>query len=254
MAIAVRPGSNVFYEVSGSGPGGYLLLHGWGCDHVTMCPIARHLAERHTVANMDLRGHGQSSMESAAYTSADVVGDMLAVIEQVGLESPVLVGHSLGAKFVLACVQSHPHAASGIVLLDTSIIESRQRQVARLSVVEEGRYDDLRTRVESMFLPSDHSEQRDRVVESTVGARPEVAIAALHAGDKIDMATALASCEMPVLYIGASRPMEDPQLMRNLNPRVGYGQVIGSGHFLQLDVPEQVNAMIDRFAELHVTR
>jgi pimeloyl-ACP methyl ester carboxylesterase len=81
-----------------------------------------------------------------------------------------------------------------------------------------------------------------------------VAIAALHAGDEIDMATALAGYEGPVLYIAASRPMEDPQLMKNLNSRLVYGQVVGSGHFLQLDVPAQVNAMIDRFVELQVAR
>jgi hypothetical protein len=30
-------------------------------------------------------------------------------------------------------------------------------------------------------------------------------------------------------------------------PELLYGQTVGSGHFCQLEVPEQVNAMIDRF-------
>jgi pimeloyl-ACP methyl ester carboxylesterase len=252
MAVASRPGSEVFYEASGRGPAGFLLLHGWCADHESMRPIARHLSQRHRTVNMDLRGHGRSSMEKPGYGSADVVGDMLAVIEQSGLVAPVLIGHSIGAKFVLACVQSAPRAARGIVLLDTSIIESAQRKANRRAVVAEGRYADLRARLEAQFLPSAHSPHRDRIVQAAVTSAPDVALAALHAGDEVDMATALAGCELPVLYIGASKPMEDPQLMKNLNPRLCYGQAVGSGHYVQLDVPEQVNAMIDRFCELEV--
>ena len=32
-----------------------------------------------------------------------------------------------------------------------------------------------------------------------------------------------------------------------LAPQILYGKTVGSGHFCQLEVPEQVNAMIDRF-------
>jgi pimeloyl-ACP methyl ester carboxylesterase len=35
--------------------------------------------------------------------------------------------------------------------------------------------------------------------------------------------------------------------MHDLLPQLAYGQTVGSGHFCQLEVPEQVNAMLDRF-------
>ncbi|MBK5198896.1 MAG: alpha/beta hydrolase, partial [Methyloceanibacter sp.] len=35
--------------------------------------------------------------------------------------------------------------------------------------------------------------------------------------------------------------------LRELVPQLRFGHVVGSGHFCQLEVPEQVNAMIDRF-------
>src|SRR6202034_1568363 len=114
-----------YYEASGSGQPCYLLLHGWCCDHVSMRPVARHLAAAGQVANMDLRGHGRTSLDTDRYTSADVVGDMAAVIETARLQGPVLVGHSIGAKFVLAFVQARPAEVSAIVLLDTSIVESK---------------------------------------------------------------------------------------------------------------------------------
>ncbi len=251
MAVAVRTGSSIFCEISGSDAAGYLLLHGWCCDHVSMRPIARHLAQRGRVANMDLRGHGRSTLDTAGYTSADVVGDMAAVIELAELTAPVIIGHSLGAKFALAFASSRPRDVRAIVLLDTSIVESQQRQATRLELAGRGSPADRRARLEAMFLPSDRSARRDRIIAAMLATPVPVSVAALRAGDGVDTAKALASCQVPVLYIAASRPMEDPALMRNLYPPLSYGQVVGSGHFVQLDAPEQVNAMIDRFDRLH---
>ena len=36
-------------------------------------------------------------------------------------------------------------------------------------------------------------------------------------------------------------------VLRALNPRIRTGQTVGAGHFNQLEVPQQVNAMIERF-------
>ena len=41
--------------------------------------------------------------------------------------------------------------------------------------------------------------------------------------------------------------------MRHLNPRLCFGQVVGSGHFVQLEAPTQVNAMIEQFVRLYGT-
>ena len=55
--------------------------------------------------------------------------------------------------------------------------------------------------------------------------------------------TALAS------YIAADelQPRADMTRFHELRPQLFYGQTVGSGHFCQLEVPEQINAMIDRF-------
>lgn len=53
----------------------------------------------------------------------------------------------------------------------------------------------------------------------------------------------------PALYIAADEPSPrcDMARLRELLPRLQLGQIVGSGHFCQLDVPEQVQPMIDRF-------
>jgi pimeloyl-ACP methyl ester carboxylesterase len=217
-----------------------------------MRPVGTSLARPSRVANMDLRGHGRSSLDVIEYTKTDIVEDMLAVTDAAGLRNPVLIGHSLGAKFVLEFAHQHPARTRAVVLLDTSIVESRQRQATRLIESERGLTEELRSRLDRMFRADDLSALRRRTTEVMLQMPRDSSTAALRAGDSVDTATALASCEMPVLYIAASRPGEDPQLMRQLNPSIYFGQVVGSGHFVQFDALAQVSAMINRFVQLYV--
>jgi pimeloyl-ACP methyl ester carboxylesterase len=73
------------------------------------------------------------------------------------------------------------------------------------------------------------------------------AYAALYAWDG---ETALKSCRVPLLSVAAAVPLTDPARLRELCPHAVTGQTVGAGHFLQLEVPEQVNAMIDRFLRI----
>jgi pimeloyl-ACP methyl ester carboxylesterase len=62
-----------------------------------------------------------------------------------------------------------------------------------------------------------------------------------------DSASAVAACKVPVLYIDTGTPNADLQRFGELCPQLVIGKIVGSGHFLELEVPEQVNAMIERF-------
>jgi pimeloyl-ACP methyl ester carboxylesterase len=61
-----------------------------------------------------------------------------------------------------------------------------------------------------------------------------------------------AACRMPFLYITGAAPRSDFEQLRELCPQVVFGQVVGAGHFSQLLVPDQINAMIARFLALNV--
>ena len=80
-------------------------------------------------------------------------------------------------------------------------------------------------------------------------APQHVAVSALEGGHAYDASEAEGRLAAPVLYIAADEypPRADITRLRELVPEPHYGHVVGSGHFCQLEVPEQVNAMIDRF-------
>jgi N-formylmaleamate deformylase len=68
---------------------------------------------------LDMRGRGLSQrVPYGAHRAGDYADDVLAFIDQVGLDRPLLVGHSLGAR-VVACARARfPGASAGVVAID----------------------------------------------------------------------------------------------------------------------------------------
>src|SRR5260370_36924727 len=58
------------------------------------------------------------------------------------------------------------------------------------------------------------------------------------------------ACRVPIAYIAASNLMADLGQFKQLCPPLVTGQTIGSGHFSLLEVPEQVNAMLEGFVKI----
>jgi pimeloyl-ACP methyl ester carboxylesterase len=62
---------------------------------------------------------------------------------------------------------------------------------------------------------------------------------------------ALMMCTAPLLVLRSGPGgSNDPMRLRPLKPDTYFGVTVGSGHFHQLEVPAQVNAMIERFLAL----
>ncbi|TMF05852.1 MAG: alpha/beta hydrolase, partial [Chloroflexi bacterium] len=85
------------------------------------------LAERfHTLA-VDQRGHGLSD-KPGSYTFAEVTGDLAAFIDALGLERPVIAGHSWGAGVALQFAADYPEIPTAIALIDGGFAERSSSQ------------------------------------------------------------------------------------------------------------------------------
>jgi esterase len=96
-----------------------LLLHGGNQSAHSWDLVSLHLSDRYQVFALDQRGHGDSEWARDQDSSIDAkVADALAFVEDQGLESPVIMGHSMGGRVTMQLALARPGLARGIVLVD----------------------------------------------------------------------------------------------------------------------------------------
>jgi len=244
-------GIRLAFDTEGDGDPPMILVHGWCCDRTYLAPQARHFAAGRAVLSLDLPGHGESSQPRpgpGVYDVPSLADDVLAVAAAAGLSTPVLAGHSLGALVALACA-ARPGAVRALVMIDPAPITNEKvkaffRESAGAVQADEDRT--WRTDfVRTMFLPTDTC--RDRVIAECRRAVPPVAAAVMRGMGEFDGAAALRQSDVPVLSIGAAHPVNSAADLRRACPAIAIGQTVGAGHFNQLEAPDQVNAMIEKF-------
>jgi pimeloyl-ACP methyl ester carboxylesterase len=104
-----------------------LAIHGITSNSHNWFPVARAVGEHATLAAVDLRGRGRSHELPGPFGFRAHVQDMVAVLDALELERPVVVGHSLGAYVAAALAVEHPDRVASLVLVDggLSIPEAR---------------------------------------------------------------------------------------------------------------------------------
>jgi pimeloyl-ACP methyl ester carboxylesterase len=92
---------------AGSGDDPVLLLHGWPQHWYEWRNLMPALAGRHRVLAMDLRGFGWSDAPRDGYEKENLATDVLAVLDELGLERVKLAGHDWGGWVgFLLCLRS----------------------------------------------------------------------------------------------------------------------------------------------------
>ena len=108
------------YEWGERGGPPALLLHSLAAHSHWWDWSAPLLAERFSVAALDLRGHGQSAWtEPPAYRAADYASDIVAVLDLLGWRSPLVIGHSLGGYVGAYLAARYPDRVGALVITDT---------------------------------------------------------------------------------------------------------------------------------------
>lgn len=96
-----------------------VLTHSFLCSGAMWAPVVPALAARARVVNIDLRGHGRSGATPPSFSLYDMVGDVIAVLDTLGIEKAVWVGLSIGGMISLRAALTAPERVAALALLDT---------------------------------------------------------------------------------------------------------------------------------------
>ena len=120
MPFINRDGNNIYYEDSGGDGPAIVFSHGAFLDHTIWAPVVEGLAPTYRCLTWDARGHGMSEANQP-FDYWDLAGDVVAILDDAGVESAVLVGMSQGGWLTQRAAIASPQRVRAVVLTGTSL-------------------------------------------------------------------------------------------------------------------------------------
>lgn len=258
MPLLDKAGIALHYESIAGAAQPIVFIHGWCCDHTFFKPQADYFAALgHHIISPDLRGHGQSDKPEQSYPIAAFSDDVVWMCRELNVKRPILVGHSMGGIIAFDIATRYPDLPAAIAMLDAAIVLPDTARAVIPAFLESLEGPDhanaLRAFVGSVFfIPTDDPDRKRRILDVMANAPQHVMVSAYRGLADYNAETTPSRVAVPSLYIVADEPSArtDMARLQKLIPDLNIGRTVGSGHFCQLEVPDQINAMLSRFIEI----
>lgn len=254
-------GVSLAVDMEGSGPA-VLLLHGYPLDRTIW---------RHQVANLagfrriapDLRGFGRSQAPDLGYSMATYADDLVALLDQLGVDQAVVCGLSMGGYVAFELLRRARHRVRALVLMDTRAeadsAEVRRAREASAQLVREGGAravaDQMINRVLGRGTLASAPQTVERVREMMASSPvPGMVGAQLAMRDRAD-ATALLPqlAGLPTLVVVGEEDVVTPpdvaRAMADAIPQARLEVIRGSGHLPPVEQPLATTRVLAEFLE-----
>ena len=249
------------YVDAGQGGLPVVLVHGWACSSEFWKEQLGPVSAGRRVLAVDLPGHGGSA-SAGPFTQETLARAVLAVMDHAGVDRAVLVGHSMGASVIRRVAVLAPQRAAGLVLVDGAILfppadaaasASWREEMERFAAEFEGEQADATTTsfINAMHAPATPQALRDWVLARMLATPVAVRYGAMlgFVQGALDPLPAVTAPTLAVYAASEDTPPNLEPLLRQLFPALEYHLLSGPGHFLMLEDPARVNAMLQAWLE-----
>lgn len=249
-------GAEIFVEkLQGNGSLNFILIHNAGGNHHFFIHQVELLKKYGDVIWLDLPGHSESK-EISRYQMSDLSSVVNQVCKQLSLTNICLVGLNNGADIVIDIAIDYPLPIKNIILIDPPIFMEKPFIAEINEFISQLDREDYSTFVTSLV---------DALFIHTDSRNKEIATNAFNKVDKkalqnifkgliewdFDSVGKLKNILYPTLCILTDEHHCTYNKLCQEAPQFEVGKVIGSKCWATLEVPEQVNAMIERFLILN---
>lgn len=262
MPVVQSHGIDIYFESRGSGPP-LVLLHSFLCSGRMWDRQLEPLSARHRLINIDLRGHGRSGVIEGPFTLYDLVDDVIAVLDEMEIESATWAGLSIGGMIALRAALRSPARVSRLLLLDTDggpekgWIRLKYRGLGWIArTIGLG---PIRPQIaRQMFGVTTRREQPRLVVDWTeifsANHIPSVLWTLESLVTRDDLTPELGGIDVPALVVvgreDASLPPERSRALAAALPGAELVEIDGAGHLSALEQPSAVNQALLAFLEI----
>ena len=236
-----------------------LFLHGIGGAARQFATQLRHFGQTRRALAWDMPGYGGSA-PLPLVTMDTLAASLGGFIGALGLDRPVLVGHSIGGMIVQRLVAEAPHIARALVLAQTSAAFggrdpawAEQFIRDRLGPLDEGHsMADLAPAMVAALAGPDADPAGLALAQDCIAHTPDATYRdTILAMPGFDMREALARIAIPTLVLAGTNDKNAPApamaRMAEKIPGARYVLLEGTGHLAHLEQPTRFNAALDGF-------
>jgi pimeloyl-ACP methyl ester carboxylesterase len=275
--ITSADGTKLYYEEAGIGTP-VIFIHEFAGDYRTWEPQMRYFARSHRCVTFSARGYPPSDAPSdpARYGQDIVRGDVVAIMDALGITKAHIVGHSMGAYTALHIGMRHPERCISVTaagcgwgsVADPAIREAMRKQAAETAqmFLDKGmaaaaalyadnptrltqKHKDPRGYAEFARMLSEHSAQGHALTMSMLQARRPTLW---------DLEADLKRFSVPLLVIVGDEDdscLDGSVFLKRTVPTAGLLVIPRSGHTVTSEEPAAVNAALaDLFATAEAGR
>lgn len=252
IAISADGTAINYYEHGQDGPV-LVFVHGWSCDASYWREQVEYFKKKYYMVLIDLAGHGSSGSERENYSMEAFGQDVKAVVESIGAEKVILIGHSMGALVIAEAARLMPEKVIGLVAVDDlqnveySLGEKQFKEMT--TPFKEDFKQGVRGFVTGM-LRSDNSPVNEWVISDMSLADPKVALSAINGalGGYLtgDVAKLFDELDVPVVVVNADLWPTDVEANRRHIKDFELIELDGLDHFLMLKAPERFNPALEQ--------
>lgn len=256
-------GADIYYRRAGEGTP-MVLIHGYPLSSELYAENIDALSQNYQVIALDLRGYGQSEAPGDApeATIETYAEDVLAVMDELGIEQALIGGMSMGGPIVLEMHRQAPDRFLGLLLIDTIAAPANPAEAGlwtgMIEIVENEGMQALVPVLMNEMLTGETRMARPELVErmaSIITAASEQAgVAGLQAlAGREDYRPVLSEITVPTLVLVGLEdtvyPFEVSRRMSQAIPTAELAIIDGAAHAAVIERPEQASEAILEWAE-----
>lgn len=248
-------GVEISFDIIGNGDTGLIFVHGWSCDKSYWRNQAEFFSGNYKVVAIDLAGHGNSGLNRKDYTMELFGEDVASVVNHLGLDKVILIGHSMGGSVVLEAAKKLGDKVIGIIGVDTyqSFVDdwTSEQKDGFLKSFQDNFVLTTQGFVRSMFPKDADTLLVKKVADDMSSAPPQVAVSAMRnlfyynplpSLEKLNLPLVSINCDMYPVSIDENKKYVKDYEVKFMK---------GVGHFLMLERPGEFNSLLkESIAEL----
>lgn len=224
-----------------------ILVHGFPLDHTIWLPLADELKGICRVILPDLRGYGASPLGDAKISMESMAGDLVHLLDHLGLEKAVFGGHSMGGYVVQNLARLFPERLAGLALINSLCFADNPERAAERRILadacESAGPQAVIHATLSMYSPSaDITAFCEKLMSEAKGRSVAASLRAM--AERRDSCETLAGLKVPVMAVYGDQdkfiPAARSEEMGGLVPQMRMIRYRRGGHMTMMESPARM--------------